>query len=98
MSEHTTTPDGRTLLSEATAETLRPSEREDGGFDEPECCAECFEDFRYDDCGGYNPPCSCSECGGQLCRPCCEAANAFSDDDDDDEEDMDDTPTTEREG
>lgn len=50
---------------------------------EPDVCAECFDEFHYDDCGGYNPPCSCSKCGGLLCRSCCEKENAFSDDDDD---------------
>ena len=35
--------------------------------DEPEFCGECLEEFRYDDCGGYNPPCPCG-CGN--CRSC----------------------------
>jgi len=34
---------------------------------------ECGEDFHLDDCGGYNPPCECGECGGAMCRSCCEA-------------------------
>lgn len=29
-------------------------------------CIECWEEFRYDDCGGYNPPCKC----GFHCRRC----------------------------
>lgn len=32
-------------------------------------CVDCGEDFREDDCGGYNPPCSC----GAHCRSCHEA-------------------------
>jgi hypothetical protein len=34
-----------------------------------EWCIDCGEDFRYDDCGGYNPPCIC----GAHCRSCHEA-------------------------
>lgn len=37
--------------------------------DKLDYCGECWEDFRYDDTGGYNPPCPCG-CG--MCRPCCE--------------------------
>lgn len=37
------------------------------GDAEPDICGECFEEFRYDDTGGYNPPC---ECGCGLCRSC----------------------------
>jgi hypothetical protein len=29
-------------------------------------CITCGETFRYDDCGGYNPPCEC----GWHCRHC----------------------------
>ena len=32
-------------------------------------CIDCGDDFRYDDCGGYNPPCEC----GFHCRHCHEA-------------------------
>lgn len=33
-----------------------------------EFCDHCGEDFRYDDTGGYNPPCACR----MNCRSCCE--------------------------
>src|SRR5687768_4410469 len=33
-------------------------------------CVDCMEPFRYDDCGGYNPPCEC----GAHCRSCHEAS------------------------
>lgn len=33
-----------------------------------EFCDRCGEDFRYDDTGGYNPPCACK----LNCRSCCE--------------------------
>lgn len=29
-------------------------------------CIECWEEFRYDDTGGYNPPCRC----GLHCQRC----------------------------
>lgn len=29
-------------------------------------CVDCMEEFRYDDCGGYNPPCEC----GYHCESC----------------------------
>ena len=32
-------------------------------------CIDCGDDFRYDDCGGYNPPCVC----GAHCRSCHDA-------------------------
>lgn len=32
-------------------------------------CIDCGESFRYDDCGGYNPPCKC----GAHCRDCHDA-------------------------
>lgn len=35
-------------------------------------CGECFDDFRYDDIGGYNPPCDC----GLACRSCCNDTQA----------------------
>ncbi len=47
-------------------------------YDEDAWCIDCGEDFRYDDCGGYNPPCAC----GLHCRSCHEAA--MRDDDEDD--------------
>jgi hypothetical protein len=53
-------------------------ESEDDGF-----CLTCLESFRYDDCGGYNPPCEC----GFHCRSCHER-----EDDDDYERDYDDYP------
>jgi hypothetical protein len=40
-------------------------------------CGRCLEEFRYDDCGGYNPPC---ECGAQ-CRSCCDEAVCERNDD-----------------
>jgi hypothetical protein len=43
-------------------------------------CAECWEDFREDDTGGYNPPCRC----GLMCRDCCDAKCAERADDVDD--------------
>ncbi len=33
-------------------------------------CVECGDEFRLDDCGGYNPPCPCG-CG--RCPECCRA-------------------------
>lgn len=39
-------------------------------------CGECFEPFHLDDCGGYNPPCTCHG----LCRSCCEAMGRDDDD------------------
>lgn len=33
-----------------------------------EFCDHCGDDFRYDDTGGYNPPCQCK----LNCRSCCE--------------------------
>lgn len=49
-------------------------------------CVNCMDEFRYDDTGGYNPPCEC----GARCRSCCDAG---CDDDevdtrDDDEHDV----------
>ncbi len=41
-------------------------------------CLTCLEDFRYDDIGGYNPPCSC----GLHCRSCHEAIEGAGDVDD----------------
>jgi hypothetical protein len=38
-----------------------------------EFCGECYEPFRYDDCGGYNPPCIC----GFACRNCCDGRPQF---------------------
>lgn len=55
-----------------------------------EFCIECFDDFRYDDCGGYNPPCEC----GLHCRSCHEAEEremaAWGEDDEFDPRDDDD--------
>ena len=34
-----------------------------------EWCFDCLEEFRYDDTGGYNPPCQCKF----KCRSCCES-------------------------
>ena len=34
-----------------------------------EFCGACWEDFNYDDVGGYNSPCACR----LRCRDCCEA-------------------------
>lgn len=42
-------------------------------------CLECGDEFRYDDTGGYNPP--CRGCG--LCLDCCGAGGQFSCHDDD---------------
>jgi hypothetical protein len=46
-------------------------------------CIDCGEEFHSDDCGGYNPPCSC----GLHCRSCHEAEIRDMDDYDDDYED-----------
>jgi hypothetical protein len=46
------TPDGRTLLSEATAETMRPSERE----------------HRWDVCPHCGPMVVCGFCGNNCCN------------------------------
>jgi hypothetical protein len=45
----------------------------------PAFCYECGEEFRYDDCGGYNPPCSC---GCQRCPECCRADREYDNDPD----------------
>jgi hypothetical protein len=37
--------------------------------DDLEWCIDCGDTFRYDDCGGYNPPCAC----GLHCRSCHDA-------------------------
>lgn len=34
-------------------------------------CLNCYEDFRDDDTGGYNPACACRA----NCRSCCEGGN-----------------------
>lgn len=35
-------------------------------------CIDCQDDFRYDDTGGYNPPCACRlKCAG-CCQGRCE--------------------------
>lgn len=34
-------------------------------------CLLCGDDFRFDDIGGYNPPCRC----GARCRDCCAPPN-----------------------
>lgn len=41
-----------------------------GLFDDEdvEWCLDCGDTFRYDDIGGYNPPCHC----GAKCRSCCD--------------------------
>ena len=52
---------------------------------EPDFCGECFEAFRYDDCGGYNPPCGCG-CAGVFCRTCCERKRDADHDDEMDED------------
>jgi hypothetical protein len=49
---------------------------------ETDCCIECWEEFRYDDCGGYNPPCSC----GLHCRRCHEIELEREAERDDDED------------
>lgn len=41
-------------------------------------CFSCSDEFRYDDCGGYNPPCQC----GVNCRSCCNANCELHDDED----------------
>ena len=46
-------------------------------------CLECGDWFHLDDCGGYNPPCACAQCGGALCRSCCAAERGDLDPDDD---------------
>lgn len=38
--------------------------------DDLDFCVDCGDTFRYDDCGGYNPPCVC----GAHCRRCHELA------------------------
>lgn len=53
-------------------------------------CIECGDTFRYDDCGGYNPPCEC----GYHCRSCHAAEEARRDPDDDYERDEDSYPDT----
>ncbi len=52
-------------------------------YDGDDFCIDCGETFRYDDCGGYNPPCLC----GFHCRSCHEAAEREDDDDGYDEDD-----------
>ena len=61
-------------------------------------CLDCMEDFRYDDTGGYNPPCACHA----KCRGCCEAdceREEFTDPGPDpydtDDSEMSDLPTSE---
>lgn len=49
-------------------------------------CVECWEEFRYDDTGGYNPPCKC----GLHCERCHELYEAREQGWD--EEDYDDRP------
>ncbi len=39
-------------------------------------CIECWEEFRYDDTGGYNPPCFC----GFHCRDCHDRIKSEEDD------------------
>lgn len=50
-------------------EDAAPDELENGW------CLDCGEDFRYDDTGGYNPPCSC----GAHCRSCHDAEEREND-------------------
>lgn len=59
---------------------------DDDADDDLEFCIECLEPLRYDDCGGYNPPCSC----GLHCRSCHELAQHDDDHDDFDYRDDDD--------
>lgn len=37
--------------------------------------------FHLDDCGGYNPPCRCGRCSGEICRSCCEAQHMADEED-----------------
>jgi len=60
------------------AETRQPDAFEDD--DDFEFCIECGDEFRYDDIGGYNPPCVC----GFHCRSCHEAEEMRHREDDDD--------------
>lgn len=46
-----------------TVDQIDYSDEEDLGW-----CLDCGDTFRYDDCGGYNPPCRC----GMNCRSCCD--------------------------
>lgn len=57
------------------------------GFDEPceDCeddgrCLDCGATFRFDDTGGYNPPCNC----GANCWNCCEHGRCYEDNDEPD--------------
>jgi hypothetical protein len=54
--------------------------RDDDG-DEFDGCVECWEEFRYDDTGGYNPPCRC----GLHCERCHEIVSSRDDEPQDDE-------------
>lgn len=75
-----------------TAAELRDDEASDPydpDGDDADCCSECWEPFRYDDTGGYNPPCSC----GLHCGRCHDIlaereAEDHRDEDDRDEDDQ----------
>lgn len=50
-------------------------------------CIECWEEFRYDDTGGYNPPCKCGlHCG--RCHELFEAREQGWDEDYPDDRDV----------
>lgn len=61
---------------------LTPDQLDDGW------CVDCGEEFHYDDCGGYNPPCVC----GAHCRSCHEARERGNDEWDDAYPDEDEEP------
>ena len=66
---------------------LTPEELEEE-YDGDGWCITCGDEFHLDDCGGYNPPCSC----GFHCRSCHEAEER---DEEDYELDYDEYPDEE---
>lgn len=58
-------------------------------------CGECGDEFHLDDCGGYNPPCSCG-CG--CCRSCHDAYEDAEDHWQDDDSSDADTPVERGDG
>ncbi len=55
----------------------QPAQTYDDSFGDGHCF-DCGDPFHLDDCGGYNPPCSCG-CG--CCRSC-HRENELMDEDD----------------
>ncbi len=74
-----------TRASDSTSREPAPTpEPDDDEYDGDDWCISCGDEFHYDDCGGYNPPCSC----GYHCRHCHEAEEGRLDPDNDyDDED-----------